>query len=263
MVTRGGDNTMKVWDIRVLSTNQNSTSGRLGSVKKLPSLLTSFDDLPNYYSMTDIIMSPNDDLVVTGTSSKKKEGCGLLVMYDKQTWSRVKQIGVCEGGSVIRVRWNEFCNQIIVGCSDGVIRMYYDPQQSQKGAMLCAGKTPRPKDDYEYTAHRPIYTPHAILKDDNSKSSKRKREKMRQDPIKSRLPDPPTQGPLSRLHSGSCMTQHLMRGLIKNTMRDEDPRDAILRHAQAAAENPHFTAAYLKTQPTVVFHTEEEEKEEE
>ncbi len=171
----------------------------------------------------------------------------------------MKHIGVIEGESVTRIVWNEHCNQIAVGCSDAVIRMYYDPKLSTKGALLCAGKAPRIKDKYDYTPARPIYTPHAILKDDSQKSHKRKRESDRKDPVKSKLPDPPSQGPNSRLHAGSSMTQHLLRGIIKDTMRHEDPREAILRHAKDAEANPIFTSAYAATQPKTIFHVEEEE----
>ena len=219
--------------------------------------------MPNFYATTDVICSPNDDLIITGTSTKKGEGSGFLSFYEKDTWTLVRQIGVSEGASVIRVLWNEACNQLAVGSSDNFVRMYYDPQKSTKGALLSAARKARKKEANEYSIDRPIHTPHAILKDDSLKSHKRKREQTRKDPIKSRLPDPPTQGPHARNHVGSSLTQHLMKGIVKNTMRNEDPREAILKFAKKAEENPMFTSAYQHTQPTTIFENEEQEQEEE
>ncbi|TPX63450.1 hypothetical protein CcCBS67573_g08681 [Chytriomyces confervae] len=41
---------------------------------------------------------------------------------------------------------------------------------------------------------------------------------------------------------------------MKDTMRDEDPREAILKHADAASSDPFWIApAYQKTQPKTVM----------
>ena len=241
---------MKVWDLRLLSSSR----------AKPPSLVTTMTDLPNFHPTTDIITSPNDDLVVTGTSVKRGEGSGLLCFYEKSTWSKVRQLEVSEGGSVVSILWNKACNQLAVGSSDSIVRMYYHPDKSTKGALLSAGRKVRMKEANEYAIHRPIHTPHAILKDDTLKSHKRKRDADRRDPTKSHLPDPPTQGPNSRGHAGSSLTQHLMRGMAKNTMRDEDPREAILKYAEEAKNNPIFTGAYTETQPVTIFDDSDEEE---
>ena len=259
MLSRGGDDTMKVWDLRLLSSSTSS-----GPRAKLPSLLTTINGLPNFHATTDIIMSPNDNIVVTGTSVKKGQGSGLLCFYEKSSWTKIRQIGVAEGASVVSILWNKACNQMAVGASDGVIRMYYDPEKSTKGALMAAGRKVRKREANEYAINRPIHTPHAILKDDSLKSHKRKREAIRADPLKSHLPDPPTQGPTSRTHKGgSTLTQHLMRGMAKNTMRSEDPREAILKYAEEAKSNPIFTGAYNETQPQTIFDSGSEGEEEE
>lgn len=46
--------------------------------------------------------------------------------------------------------------------------------------------------------------------------------------------------------------------------RDEDPREAILRHADAAEKNPMWIApAYQATQPVSIFNMAEEDEEDE
>ena len=52
-------------------------------------------------------------------------------------------------------------------------------------------------------------------------------------------------------------------GLKKEIWMDEDPREAILKHAEAAAANPEIVAhAYATTQPTPIFHVSDDEEEE-
>ena len=43
---------------------------------------------------------------------------------------------------------------------------------------------------------------------------------------------------------------------------DEDPREAILKHADAAVKEPFYIApAYAETQPETIFHESDEEEE--
>lgn len=54
LVTRGCDDTMKLWDIR-----------------KIKECLHTFDDLYSRYDTTNAVFSPDDKVVITGTSMKK------------------------------------------------------------------------------------------------------------------------------------------------------------------------------------------------
>lgn len=52
-------------------------------------------------------------------------------------------------------------------------------------------------------------------------------------------------------------------GLIKETWMDEDPREAILKYADAAEKDPKFIApAYSQTQPKPVFQESDSDSEE-
>lgn len=52
-------------------------------------------------------------------------------------------------------------------------------------------------------------------------------------------------------------------GMIKETWMDEDPREAILKFADAAAKDPKYIApAYAQTQPETVFAKSDSEDEE-
>lgn len=59
-----------------------------------------------------------------------------------------------------------------------------------------------------------------------------------------------------RLTNSSTYAQYIMKKTIKNTMRDEDPREALLARAKEAEENPLFiNRAYRDTQPKTIFST--------
>ncbi|KAK7898645.1 hypothetical protein WMY93_019498 [Mugilogobius chulae] len=71
LASRGGDDTLKIWDMRNFKKPLNVANG-----------------LTNYFSMTDCCFSPDDKLLVTGTSVKKDEGNGKLVFFDRNTFEK-------------------------------------------------------------------------------------------------------------------------------------------------------------------------------
>lgn len=58
--------------------------------------------------------------------------------------------------------------------------------------------------------------------------------------------------------SGGTLSSYVIRnlGLSKRVEDDQDPREAILKFAKEAEENPYWIApAYAKTQPKQIFNT--------
>lgn len=56
--------------------------------------------------------------------------------------------------------------------------------------------------------------------------------------------------------SGGTLSSYVIRnlGLSKRVDDDQDPREAILKYAKDAAENPYWIApAYAKTQPKTIY----------
>ncbi|KAF9605846.1 hypothetical protein IFM89_018866 [Coptis chinensis] len=79
-------------------------------------------------------------------------------------------------------------------------------------------------------------------------------EKALKDPLKSHKPELPMTGP--------SFEEELQGGMIKETWMDEDPRKAILKHADAAAKDPKFIApAYAETRTELVFMKSDSEEE--
>lgn len=237
LLTRAQDDTVKVWDTRNLKQAVHTMSD-----------LVSFGN-------TDVIFSPDEQFIVTGTSVKKGEGTASLVFFDRKTGEKVRQIAVA-GGSVNRLLWHPKLNQIIAGCGDAVARVYYDPMRSTNGALLSVYKQKRRKDPSDSIQHFAIHTPHALPMFKDQPSAKKQRLKDRQDPVKSRKPDLPLNGPGHAGHVGSSLTHHMMKTLIKKTEREVDPREAILKYAQEAEADPYWFRAYKDTQPAPIFNHE-------
>ncbi|KAF9180990.1 hypothetical protein BGZ50_005771 [Haplosporangium sp. Z 11] len=238
MVTRGGDDTVKLWDTRNL---------------KHP--LSIAEDLVTLNSEANVIFSPDERLILTGTGVKKNEGYGKIVMMNSENLEIVRTVHVSQS-SVVRVLWHDKLNQIIAGSADGAARVFYDPEVSTKGAKLCATKTPKKRAVDDYEIDRPIITPHALpmFKEDKVRSNKRKQEKMRTDPVASRRPEMPLTGPGKGGKVGTNLTQHVLTEIVKDTTREEDPRAALLKYAEMTEKDPQWiTPAYKKNQPKAVY----------
>ncbi|XP_057368195.1 gastrulation defective protein 1 homolog [Daphnia carinata] len=252
VATRGGDSTLKLWDIR-----------------QPKSPVHSVGDLFSRFSMTNCAFSPNDQLLLTGTSFLKGESGGKVVFLDRNTFERVHEIDVPKA-HVVRTLWHPKLNQIIVGAGDGNIHLYYDTAKSHNGAKLCLGK-PKKIRPHEMMSTVRVITPHALpmFREDKPRSTRRAMEKARKDPLLSKQPDLPigNKGSGGRVAtSGSTLSSYIVRNLgIASRIEDEgNPREAILRHASAAAANPYWVSpAYSKTQPKPIWAPENNDGDEE
>ncbi|KAG0269026.1 hypothetical protein BGZ95_002222 [Linnemannia exigua] len=239
MVTRGGDDTVKLWDTRNF---------------KHP--LSVAEDVASLNSEANVIFSPDERLILTGTGVKKNEGYGKIIMMNSENLEVVRTVSVSQS-SVVRVLWHDKLNQIVAGNADGTARVFYDPEVSTKGAKLCATKTPKKRAVDDYEIDRPIITPHALRmfkEDNNVVSNKRKLEKMRKDPVASHRPEMPLTGPGKAGKVGTNMTHQALTGFSKDTTREEDPRAALLKYAEMTEKDPQWiTPAYKKNQPKTVY----------
>ncbi|KAJ8895855.1 hypothetical protein PR048_001194 [Dryococelus australis] len=250
MATRSCDDTLKLWDLRAF---------------KQP--LHIAQDLFSRYSSTDCMFSPDDAMILTGISVKKGETNGRLIFYDTKTFALVDEFVVCDS-HVIKAVWHPKLNQIFVGCGNGMVKVYYDNARSLRGAKLCVVKTRRKVKQVEVVAGQQILTPHALpmFRQEKPKSVRKQLERDRQDPVKSHRPDLPiSSGQGGRVaSSGGTLSSYVIRnlGLSKRVEDDQDPREAILRYAKEAAENPYWISpAYTKTQPEPIFHNSADEEE--
>ncbi|XP_052870342.1 gastrulation defective protein 1 homolog [Anopheles cruzii] len=247
LASRSMDETLKLWDMRAF---------------RKP--LHVFDGLYSRYDTTDCCYSPDDTMILTGESLPKGAQQAHLYVYDTKTFAQVAKLPIADS-HVIRTLWHPKLNQIFVGCGNGVIRGLYDEKRSMRGAKLCVVRTHRRKKDSEIVGTTQIITPHALpmFRQEKVRSVRKKLEKDRQDPVKSKRPDLPiTSGQGGRVaSSGGTLSSYVIRnlGLSKRVEDDQDPREAILKYAKEAAENPYWIApAYAKTQPKPIFNNEDE-----
>ena len=120
----------------------------------------------------------------------------------------------------------------MTGLSNGQICVLYSPASSLNGAKLPLSKGPPRKatieDVSDALAQPAIITPHALPMFREGEiargTGKRKREKERSDPRKSRRPELPVTGPGKGGRVGASATQHVVQNLVKDTTREEDVR---------------------------------------
>ncbi|ORZ14236.1 WD40-repeat-containing domain protein [Absidia repens] len=245
MVSRGGDETVKVWDIRH---------------PKKPVNVQYNLDIVN--PEANVIFSPDERLILTGTACPKGQGHGKLVMMDRHTLEIKRTMHIGQS-SVVKVLWHPRINQIVTGSADGNVRVFYSPTQSSRGVKMCVVKEQKKRAVDDYEIDRPIITPHALpmYKEERSKSQKRKLEKIRKDPIASHRPDMPmgSRGVGGRV--GNNEQHAIIKGLTKDTRRDEDPRAALLKYSESSDDTQWISNVYKETQPDPVFASDEEEPE--
>eukprot|EP01080_Neovahlkampfia_damariscottae_P008653 gene8653-600_t len=253
LISRSMDNTMKFWDIR-----------------KFESPLAEYKNLETLFSQTDCLFSPDEKYFLTGTSIKKNTGAGELVFVDKKTLKVAKKQKI-SNGSAIRIKWHPITNQLFVGSSDYNVHCLYDKSMSNKGILSALAKEKRKRGvEEEQIQPGQIFVPNALPMFQPKMDEKLIEYKTRKDKVKSKIPEKPdTQiGSGFKGQVGISQTQYLLKQLgVTNKFDGTDARDAFLKHAKEAEENPQYVdTAYKKTQPVKYFdvsHLANEEAQEE
>lgn len=216
-----------VWDIR--------------SIKRA---VATRSEVPALYPSTNAIFSPDNKYVVTGAGGTEKGGYGELLFMSRENLDVVNQLDV--GATPVVVQWHPKINQvrsnlvnvlqsqqatqIVVGLTSGALCVLYSPQTSLNGAKLLLNKGPakRPTvEDMSDAVAAPAIIIPGVTRDGEFTSglpNKRKRDKERQDPRKSRRPELPVHGPGRGGRVGASATQHVVQNLVRDTTRDEDVR---------------------------------------
>lgn len=250
LATRGGegDDTVKLWDAR----NLNKPLAVKG-------------DLPNLYHETNLIFSPDERAVLTGSAGDK---AGHVNVLNRADLSLREQVAVGDTpGSVVRLVWHSKINQLFASTCKGTVHVYYSPESSSRGALLSVNRASRRRRDVEDFISEGLQDTVADADGDvmlgtgqmqttgwSAASKRRKLDKIRKDPIASRMPERPVSGPGRGGRIGAAATQHLVQGIYKDNSRAEDPREALLKYAdKIKEEGSKYTAAWQETQPTTIF----------
>lgn len=228
VVTRGGDDTIKLWDTRkftkpLVSVSHPSTSDR--------------------YPTSNIKYAPNSTNIITGSAT------GHLHILNPGNLRTELATPVTPGSSLITVDWHPKINQVITGSANGEAHVLYNPEKSIRGAvdvMLRAPKKRHIDDNSALTMDQTfgisgdsIVTPASLRSKTNAGKSK--------DP---RRPDKPAQSPFQKSIPDE---KHIAQNIPLARMLHEDPREALLKYADQAKNDPLFTKAWSQTQPQTQY----------
>jgi len=230
LASRSMDHTLKLWDIR-----------------KFNKCLSSYENIPNHFSMTNISFSPNDQFLITGVSklmnSNENDANGKLIIFDRNDLSKPLN-EIAFNDSVIRTYWHPKLNQIFATTNNGLVRIFYDDKRSpMAGVRLCLNRKERKsKDTNDFIANINPTTSEYINEKKEIFPENREEEK-----------------------KSSSLHHHLVQTIVKpNFIEKEDPRVELLKHAKEAERNPKWvTPAYVHTQPKPIFQQQLEEEDEE
>lgn len=77
-----------------------------------------FEDLPNNYAQTNISLSPDEQLFLTGTSIERDSTTGgLLCFFDRRKLELVSRVGISPTSSVVQCAWHPRLNQVYIHIS--------------------------------------------------------------------------------------------------------------------------------------------------
>lgn len=236
------DDTIKIWDVR-----------------KPRDCVKVFSGVGGVFGTSNLAFNVAGTSIAAGTCVRKGKGLsGRVLFLDVHTPGLVDPIAsvdMQEDESAVCVEWHAGINQVFVGSSTGACRVLYDPQLSNKGVMLSATKKLKVAADFaaRIDTAGDVHNPHALPMYRDEVSRKRKLSKMRADSKLSKAPEKPLTGPGvgGKISGSATFTQFFMSSHIKkNSFREEDPREAILKFAKTAESAPQFAgAAYASSQP--------------
>lgn len=242
VITRGGDDTIKLWDTRKFKTPVNTASHPSTS---------------SQYPTSNIKFAPNSSSVITGSET------GHLHILNPATLRPELVTPVTLGSPLITVNWHPKLNQIFTGSANGQTTILFNPTLSTNGALTILSKAPKKRhldDDPTLTTDldplgmagdavepggKPGPTPgsfaarHPTIGLTASGKSR--------DP---RRPHIPAATPFAKTTPDE---RYVRENIELSSMRDEDPREALLKYAPKEGEKNVFTGAWDKTQPKAIF----------
>ena len=249
VVTRGGDDMIKLWDTRKF---------------KQPISVVEHTSTSDQYASSNIEFSPNSSSVLTGSAN------GNLHILNPATLKPEHVTAVTPGSPLISVKWHDKLNQILTGSANAEMHVLYSPNMSSKGAAMVVSKAPKRRhidDDPNFTTDLSqglsgdATTTSDGIRTGTSYASRYPTIGLTvsgrsRDP---RRPHIPLTTPFAKSQPDE---QHIKNNIPLSSMRDEDPREALLKYAEKAEKDPMFTNAWKKTQPNTLYADLSDEDEE-
>ena len=245
LLSRCADGTLRVWDVRRFKTP-----------------VKTFEGLETTHEETAVGFSPGGEYFFTGADAPRARadlGDGALAVFDAKSLSLVRRIGT--PGNCVAALWHERLNQLFLGCGDGksgvTLGLYDAKRSSRRGLLACVGRRAprRAPTSCAWTRARPrtrrTRCPCSASPCPGARAGRqraRAAQGRRQDEDAAQHGRRRARAPRRALGAGTGgtfhLTQHIMRNndmLGEKNWRQNDPREAILRHAADAEANPWRT----------------------
>lgn len=243
VVTRGGDDLIKLWDTRKF---------------KHPISTVQHTSTSDQYANSEVRFSPNSSSIVTGSSN------GHLHILNPATLKPELVTPVTDGSPLISVLWHGKLNQILTGSANAETHVLYNPNTSFRGASMVMSKAPKRRhvdDDPNFTTDLSQgLSGDAISAGDGLRPAQIGTSYGARHPtigltVSGKSRDPrrphiPTATPFAKSQPDE---KHVKENIPLSSMRDEDPREALLRYADKAEKDPMFTHAWKTTQPKTLY----------
>jgi len=253
VVTRGGDDLIKLWDTRKF---------------KQPISTAQHPSTSDQYTNSDIRFSPNSSSIITGSAN------GHLHILNPATLRPELVTPVTDGSPLVSVLWHDKLNQILTGSANAETHVLYNPNTSVRGASMVMSKAPKRRhvdDDPNFTTDLSQgLSGDAISSSDGLHTTQAGTSYGARHPTigltvsgKSRDPRRPHIPMTTPFAKSQPDEKHVKENIPLSSMRDEDPREALLKYADKAEKDPMFTNAWKETQPKTLYaeiSDDEEEK---
>ncbi|KAG0652098.1 putative WD repeat-containing [Hyphodiscus hymeniophilus] len=243
VVTRGGDDFIKLWDTRKF---------------KSPVVTVSHPSTSDHYASTNIRYSPTSSSIITGSPT------GHLHILNPGNLKPELVTPVTLGSPLIAVEWHPKLNQIVTGSVNAEVHILYNPDTSVRGAVDVMSRAPKKRhvdDDPNFTTDQStgisgdsIVTPGGVMSSSSGTSYAARHPTVgltasgrSRDP---RRPQIPMVTPFMKSQPDE---KHINDSIALSSMRDEDPREALLKYADLAKNDPLFTNAWKDTQPITQY----------
>jgi hypothetical protein len=242
VVTRGGDDLIKLWDTRKFTK---------------PLVSVSHPSTSDHYPTTNIRYAPNSTSIITGSAT------GHLHILNPGNLRPEHVTPITPGSPLITVDWHPKINQVVTGSANAETHVLYNPEKSTRGAVDVMSRAPKKRhvdDNPEFTMDQSlgisgdsIVTPGAMPGSRKTGGTGTGKSK---DP---RRPHIPQQTPFQKTQPDE---KQIAENIPLAAMLHEDPREALLKYASKAQDDPMFTKAWSKTQPETQYAEVSDDEEE-
>ncbi|KAL8840559.1 MAG: hypothetical protein Q9170_001312 [Blastenia crenularia] len=244
VVTRGGDDTIKLWDTRKFKT---------------PISTVSHPSTTSQYPTSSIKFSPTSTSIITGSPT------GFLHILNPATLKPDLVTPITPGSPLISLLWHPKLNQILTGSANAETHVLYNPSLSTRGAATVMSRAPKRRhidDDPNLTTDlsQGLSADAIIAPNGNLSTLRNTTNTGREKPLtgltasgRSRDPRRPHVPVVTPFAKSQPDAKHVRDNIPLSSMRDEDPREALLKYAEKAEKEPMFTGAWRKTQPKTIY----------